>query len=55
MKMILSHTIHFNIKNIHSVFYVDWLCFTTDNISLNQFQLNDQSVSIYVNNKKSDI
>ena len=51
-EMVSSHAVHLNIKGVHSVFHVDWLCFTVNNPLSSQPQLDDQPAPIQVNGKE---
>ena len=54
-EIISLHTVCFNIEDVHSVFYVNWLCFTADDLLPSQSQFNDQSASIHMKNEKKNI
>ena len=51
-EIVSLHAVHFNIKSVHSVFYINQLYFAADDSLLSQPQFDNQSAPIYVENKE---
>ena len=47
-EVISSHAVHLNIKDVHPVFHVNWLCLTADNPLPSQSQPDDQPAPIHM-------
>ena len=51
-EVILLYTICLNIKNVHSMFHVNWLCLAADDSLPSQPQSDDQPAPIYIKSEK---